>query len=68
MSPLTLRSASAEPALKPGSADALLFDLGRVVIDIDFSKVMASWAGHAGCTPAEIGRIMWKNAADLYGI
>ncbi len=56
MSPLTLRSASAEPALKPGSADALLFDLGRVVIDIDFSKVMASWAGHAGCTPAELSR------------
>jgi glucose-1-phosphatase len=40
--------------LTPNSADVLLFDLGRVVLDIDFSKVMASWAGHAGCTPAEL--------------
>jgi len=40
--------------LSPGDADALLFDLGRVVIDIDFTKVLACWAGHAGCAPAEI--------------
>ena len=38
--------------LSPGSADALLFDLGRVVIDIDFGKALACWAGHAGCEPA----------------
>ena len=40
--------------LSPGSADALLFDLGRVVIDIDFSKALACWAAHAGCEPAAI--------------
>lgn len=40
--------------LSPGDADALLFDLGRVVIDIDFNKVLACWAGHAGCEPAEL--------------
>ena len=40
--------------LSPASADALLFDLGRVVLDIDFSKALACWAGHAGCTPAEL--------------
>jgi glucose-1-phosphatase len=40
--------------LTPGSADALLFDLGRVVIDIDFNRTLASWAGHAGCEPADI--------------
>jgi glucose-1-phosphatase len=51
-----LRSALAEPALKPGSADALLFDLGRVVIDIDSSQVMANWAGHAGVEPSELSR------------
>jgi glucose-1-phosphatase len=51
-----LQSATAQPVLMPGSADALLFDLGRVVIDIDFSKVMASWAGHAGCEPSELSR------------
>jgi HAD superfamily hydrolase (TIGR01549 family) len=39
------------PLLAPGSADALLFDLGRVVLDIDFSKTLACWAGHAGCDP-----------------
>jgi glucose-1-phosphatase len=42
------------PLLTPASADALLFDLGRVVLDIDFNKVMTIWAGHAGRTPAEV--------------
>ena len=42
------------PLLSPGSADALLFDLGRVVLDIDFSKALTCWAGYAGCTPAEL--------------
>jgi glucose-1-phosphatase len=32
-------------------ADALLFDLGRVVIDIDFARAFACWAGHARCEP-----------------
>lgn len=40
--------------LVPDAADALLFDIGRVVLDIDFDRVMAIWAGHAGCTPAEL--------------
>ena len=38
----------------PHSADVLLFDLGRVVLDISFDRVMACWAGHAGCTAAEL--------------
>jgi glucose-1-phosphatase len=42
------------PRLSPGDADALLFDLGRVVLDIDFSKALACWAGHAGCVPSDI--------------
>ena len=45
---------TATPPLARGAADALLFDLGRVVIDIDFSKAIACWAGHAGCRPAEL--------------
>ena len=40
--------------LAPDSADALLFDLGRVVLDIDFGKALACWAGHAGCAPANL--------------
>ena len=40
--------------LAPGAADALLFDLGRVVIDIDFNRTLACWAGHAGCEVAEL--------------
>jgi FMN phosphatase YigB (HAD superfamily) len=44
----------ASSTLAPGAADALLFDLGRVVIDIDFGKVLACWAGHAGCKPADL--------------
>ncbi|MDP1883179.1 MAG: HAD family phosphatase, partial [Bradyrhizobium sp.] len=42
------------PPLLPSSADVLLFDLGRVVLDIDLNKVMTIWAGHAGCAPADI--------------
>jgi putative hydrolase of the HAD superfamily len=38
----------------PHSADVLLFDLGRVVLDISFDRVMTCWAGHAGCTPADL--------------
>ena len=34
------------------SADALLFDLGGVVIDIDFERAFAHWASCAGCDPA----------------
>jgi len=40
--------------LSPNSADALLFDLGRVVLDIDFGQALAIWAGHAGCQPADL--------------
>jgi putative hydrolase of the HAD superfamily len=44
--------------LLPHSADVLLFDLGRVVLDIDFNKVAATWAAHAGCEPAQLaGRL-----------
>jgi glucose-1-phosphatase len=43
-----------QPLLSPGSADALLFDLGRVVLDIDFNKAIACWAGHAGCEQADL--------------
>jgi glucose-1-phosphatase len=42
--------------LTPSSADALLFDLGRVVLDIDFSKALTCWAAHAGCAPADIAQ------------
>jgi glucose-1-phosphatase len=46
------------PHLSPGAADALLFDLGRVVIDVDFDRVLACWAAHAGCEPARLaGRL-----------
>ena len=38
----------------PNSADVLLFDIGRVVLDIDFNKVVASWANHAGCAPGDL--------------
>ena len=42
------------PLLFPGAADALLFDLGRVVLDIDFNKTLECWAGHADCEPAHL--------------
>jgi len=40
--------------LSPGAADALLFDLGRVVLDVDFNKALERWAGHASCAPADL--------------
>src|ERR1700682_2476807 len=40
--------------LTPTSADALLFDLGRVVLDVDFNRTLVCWAGHAGCEPAQL--------------
>jgi glucose-1-phosphatase len=42
------------PLLTPGAADALLFDLGRVVLDIDFNRTLSCWAAHAGCEPAHL--------------
>jgi putative hydrolase of the HAD superfamily len=42
------------PRLSPGDADALLFDLGRVVLNIDFQQALTRWASHAGCEPADI--------------
>jgi putative hydrolase of the HAD superfamily len=49
--------------LTPDSADALLFDLGRVVLDIDFSRALACWAGHASCEPDDlIGRFAVDDA------
>jgi FMN phosphatase YigB (HAD superfamily) len=35
-------------------ADALLFDLGNVVIDIDFNRAFARWAEHARCETAQL--------------
>ena len=40
--------------LSPGTADALLFDLGRVVIDVDFKHALACWAAHAGCAASDL--------------
>lgn len=42
--------------LSPDSVDVLLFDIGRVVIDISFDKVMTRWAAHAGCAPADLAK------------
>lgn len=38
-------------ALCPGCADALLFDLGRVVLDTDFERTLRHWADCAGQPP-----------------
>ena len=35
--------------MTPVSTDALLFDLGNVVFEIDFERAMACWARHARC-------------------
>lgn len=56
-------------ALAPGTADALLFDLGRVVLDIDFSRAITCWAGHAACEPeAIVARFVRGEAYRLHEI
>jgi putative hydrolase of the HAD superfamily len=53
--------------LAPGTTDALLFDLGRVVLDIDFKRALACWAGHAGCEPSDIaGRFAADDVLKQY--
>src|SRR5947209_7698777 len=54
LSRFSYTAAMQSPLLSPGSADALLFDLGRVVLDIDFNRTLACWAAHAGCEPAHL--------------
>ena len=49
------------PPLSPGAADALLFDLGRVVLDVDFNRALAFWASHAGC---EVEHLAGRFARD----
>jgi putative hydrolase of the HAD superfamily len=50
--------------LSPGDADALLFDLGRVVFKIEFEKALACWAGHAGCHASDIAERFVRD--DIY--
>ncbi|MCG6207588.1 HAD family phosphatase [Rhodopseudomonas sp. HC1] len=40
------------PPLSPGAADALLFDLGRVVIDFDLARTLKAWAVELGSDPS----------------
>lgn len=40
--------------LRPNFADALLFDLGRVILDIDFTRVLKVWSDYARCSPDDI--------------
>jgi glucose-1-phosphatase len=41
-------------SLAPHSADALLFDLGRVVINFDIARTLDAWAAHGGHAPADL--------------
>jgi glucose-1-phosphatase len=50
--------------LSPGAADALLFDLGRVVLDIDFERCLHHWGRHAGCEPAQLAQRFLRD--ELY--
>ncbi len=47
------------------SIDALLFDLGGVIIDLDVNRIIATWAKHAGTDEAEL-RTRYKFSADPF--
>ncbi len=61
-----------------GAANRYDIGVGNIMWGPDFPHSSSSWPvdyqlgreilERAGCTPSEIGRIMWKNAADLYRI
>lgn len=59
-----MNSAPLAHGLAPGDADALLFDLGRVVLNIDFSRTLQCWARHAACEPAQLAQRFLRD--DLY--
>src|ERR1700687_415939 len=40
--------------MAPDKVDALLFDLGGVVMEIDFGRAFACWAQHAKCDGAPL--------------
>jgi putative hydrolase of the HAD superfamily len=42
------------PVIPADSFEALLFDLGGVVFEIDFGRIFAAWARRAGCDPAVV--------------
>jgi putative hydrolase of the HAD superfamily len=47
--------------------EALLFDLGGVIIDIDFGRAYARWAEHAGCDVSEMAHVVVTGEAyDRY--
>ena len=51
------------------SPSALLFDLGGVVIDIDFERVCARWAAHAGCDGRDLrARFAVNRAYELHEV
>ena len=53
--------------LSPGAADALLFDLGRVVIDFDLARTLKAWAVELGSDPAAtMARLAGKDTFHRY--
>src|SRR5947208_14847530 len=55
--------------MTPGGVDALLFDLGGVVIDIDFNRAFARWAEHAACDVSSVrGRFTVDEACRRHEI
>ena len=49
--------------MTPVSADALLFDLGNVVFEIDFDRAFARWAQYASCDAAVLRERFSHDAA-----
>jgi glucose-1-phosphatase len=47
------------------SIDALLFDLGGVIIDLDVNRIITTWAANAKCDEAEL-RARYTFVADPY--
>jgi glucose-1-phosphatase len=48
------RWAGVEPDMPPETPRALLFDLGGVVVDIDFDRALQAWAPHSSLSLAQL--------------
>jgi glucose-1-phosphatase len=48
-------------SLAPGAVDALLFDLGRVVIDFDLARTLKAWAVELGTDPSAMMKRLANN-------
>lgn len=62
MGPVFAGRRSGKTRAKHNSPDALLFDLGGVIVDIDFRRVFDAWSAYSGVPSATLGARFTQDA------